>query len=651
MRITTSSHLRGLGVVATVLTALVLAGPAHGASTASTAIVVDGTQPGAKISNADFGADFLAPDGGMGSFDTATGAFYPSFVRQLGTSAYVGSLRFPGGITAESYDWERAIGPESQRTDNPIGPSSGPTDSSVGPDEFGRLLDKSGASGVVTTDFGTGSAAEAAAFVQYMTGAAGSSVWADRRVANGHRAPYDVPYWEVGNEEYSTDYWRTGTVVTDNAPAGANCPTVATCLYIFGGSTSFANQKVVGYADRTASASTSTGAADQSFYVAYPPVDTSSTPSTVEVGGQAWTQVSSLASVAAGADDYTLDPTSGEISFGDGTHGAIPPAGQTITASYVSGPHDGFNQFYTAMKQANPHIQVCSTDTSTDFIEAMGSSYPYDCLQDHPYVGSGDASPTLPIATYENDVMAAPTTETAAAQTLEATITADAGHPIPLELSEYGQLINATPDPSVVPYYLNSLDEALVNASQLADWITLGVPVADRQLLAAELPAASAVTSGLPGAAPYAVTGAITTPGPQTVVQPTAQYVRLMSPLAGESLLGSQITGNPTLTTTSSGSAVGAVSVVAGSGRGAVDVVAINRSATGEVPATIDLAGFHGRGRAVVRTLDGPSALSDNTAAAPNTVTTSSSAVPVAKGQAELTLPAHSISLVQIDGL
>jgi alpha-N-arabinofuranosidase len=322
-----------------------------------------------------------------------------------------------------------------------------------------------------------------------------------------------------------------------------------------------------------------------------------------------------------------------------------------ITATYTSGPHDGFNAFYAAMKQANPNIKVCATDTSTDFIAAMGSTYPYDCLQDHPYVGTGDAAPTLPIATYENDVMAAPTTEMASAQSLESTIVADAGHAIPLELSEYGQLINATPDPTTAPYYLNSLDEALVNASQLADWITLGVPVADRQLLTAELPAPAAVTSGLPGAAPFAVTGAITTPGPQTVVQPTAQYMRVMSPLADTQLLPSQVDGNPTLTTTASGAAVGAVSAVAGSGAGHVEVVAINRSATSNLPATIDLTGFRGHGAATVTTLNGPSALSDNTAAAPNTVTTRTSIAPVSKGQTRLTLPAHSISLVQLNGL
>jgi alpha-N-arabinofuranosidase len=503
-----------------------ITGSARAADGPTASIVVDAAHPGDTISPAVFGSDFLAPFGGMGSFEPSAGGFAASFLDQLHGSVYTGSLRFPGGITGESYQWQRAIGPQAGRGDNAVGPANGPSPSTVGPDEFGQLLDRTGATGVMTVNFGTGSADQAAELVQYMTGAPGSSAWADRRVADGHRAPYHVPYWEVGNEEYSTDYWRTGTPVTVGGPT-TGCPTVATCEYIYGGTTHFSDQKVVLAADRRATAAASTGAAAQRLQVAYPPVAPGSA-ATIDVGGQSWTQVASLASAGPTDDDYTLDSASGQIGFGDGVHGAIPPAGQTITASYDSGPHDGFLRFYRAMKRADPAIHVCATDTSADFITAMGRTLPYDCLQEHPYVSAGDASPSEPIDQYEAQVMAAPTTEASAVQTLQSEVAQGAGRHVPLVLSEYGQLINATPDPLVAPYYLNSLDEALINASQLAAWIRLGVPVADRQLLTAQLPGPSAVTSGLPGAAPFAVTGAITTPGPQTVVQPTGADLQLM---------------------------------------------------------------------------------------------------------------------------
>jgi alpha-L-arabinofuranosidase len=43
----------------------------------------------------------------------------------------------------------------------------GPQSSTVGPDEFGRLLDQTGAVGTITVNFATGTAREAADFVAY----------------------------------------------------------------------------------------------------------------------------------------------------------------------------------------------------------------------------------------------------------------------------------------------------------------------------------------------------------------------------------------------------------------------------------------------------------------------------------------------------
>lgn len=615
----------------------------------ATSITVDTAHPGSAINPAVFGSDYLAPFGGMGSFDSNSNAFWPSFTTQLTSGVGAGSLRFPGGITGQSYEWTRAIGPQSGRSANPLGPYGGPSPSTVGLDEFGSLLDLTGAAGVLDVNFATGTAAEAADLVQYMTGAPGSSTWANRRVADGHTAPYDVPYWEVGNEELRPDYWRSGTTVTAGTPpANANaCPTVATCEYIYGGTTSFTDQRVVLAADRRSSAAASTGAAGQSFEVAYPPVVSGS--ATVKVGGIAWTPVPSLSSAGPSADDYTLDPSTGTITFGDGVHGAIPPSGAVVTASYQSGPHDGFAQFYTAMKQANPAIQVCSSDTTRNFIDAMGTTQPYDCLQDHPYVGSGNISPSLPIDQYESQLMTVPDGEEAAVQSLEADADQAAGRHVPLVLSEYGQLIDSTPDPLDAPYFLNSLDEALVNASQLADWIQLGIPVADRQLLDAELPAPSAVTTGLPGAAPFATPGAITTPGPQTVVQPTGEYLALMKPLAAGRLLDATVSANPALPGSDPG-ATGDLAVVSAATPAGVQLVVINRSPTVDVASAVGFDGVTGSATATVTTLDGPSPLSDNSPQVPDTVSTGTSPAAVTGGAATITFPAHSISLVTLPG-
>ncbi|MGH8979420.1 MAG: NEW3 domain-containing protein [Acidimicrobiales bacterium] len=624
-----------------------------------TSIVLTANRSTGTVDQATMGSDYLAPFGGMGSFDTKTDSQYRSFIQQLHSSVYAGSLRFPGGITADTYHWTRAIGPQSEREDNAYGPNSGPSTSTVGPDEFGELLDETGATGVATTNFDTGNAQEAADFVEYMTGKVGTSYWADMRAKNGHLRPYDVPVWEVGNEEYSTDFWRTGTPVTVGGPPGA-CADDVTCEYIYGGSTGFTDQKVDGFANRTAGAALSTGAADQQFYVAYPPVSAGS--ATISVDGQAWTQVSSMATAGPTSDSYTVDDASGEISFGDGVHGAIPAQGTTVTASYISGPHDGFLQFYEAMKKANPTIEVCSTDTNTTFIEAMGSTLPYDCLQDHPYVGGRHATVTLPA--YEVQVMAQPNAEASSVTSLEATLAKYAQRTVPLALTEYGSLISSAPDPTEDPYYLDSLDEALLNASQLANWIRLGIPVADRQLLTAELPTPSNVTIGLPQAAPDSTTGAIVTPGPETVVEPTGEYLKLFEPLAAGRLLASTTFNNPVLTT-SGGTPTDDLSVLGASKfgtsryskfghgsdeHGSVYALVINRSPTANVDSSVSVAGFRSEGQATVTTLDGPTALSYNTQSQPHTVTTTSSRARVVNGALDMTFPAHSISLIEVDG-
>ena len=433
-----------------------------------TVVAVDTTRTLGPVSKADFGQVYQWDFDGMGTFDPASGRFYAQFVHQLTDVVQPGSLRYPGGITSDTFHWERAIGPGQERTPNAYGPSSGPSASTVGPDEFGHLLDQTGASGVITVNFGTGTAQEAAEFVSYMTGAAGTSKWADLRVKNGHPRPYNVRWWGVGNEANQPTelYWRGGAPVSIGGPR-RGCQPVVTCLYVYGGSTHFTRQAVVGSADRSPRASFSTGAPAQSFYAAYPPVVRSS--AVVHVGGTVWRKVAGLSASGPRSHVYALDPGSGRITFGDGVHGAMPPAGAQVTLSYVSGPHDGFLQFYKAMKAANPMIRVCSSDAETAFFKLMGSLLRYDCLQDDNYASSGTVGNDVAINAYEKDIMVAPQSLAEQAERLEAAAGRYAGHNVPLIETEYGQLLNS--NPSGYPYYHYSLDEALLNASQLVEWI------------------------------------------------------------------------------------------------------------------------------------------------------------------------------------
>lgn len=607
-------------------------------TTPTSVIAIDTNANAGTVNKAALGHAFLWPFHGMGSFDPTSEQFYAKFLHELDDVIQPGSIRYPGGITAESFHWLRAVGPQSKRSPNAFSPTSGPSPSTVGPDEFGQLLDRTGATGIVTVNFGTGTAAEAAAFVAYMTGEPGSSVWADLRAANGHREPYNVPWWEVGNEEWGAKYWRSGQPVSVGGPPNA-CRNVATCLYLYGGATRFTRQRVVGYADRTEDAAVSRGTPNQVFYVAYPPVVPSS--ATIYVDDVPWTRVDSLSDARSTEHVYTLHPGTGAIQFGDGNHGAIPPPGAVVTATYVSGPHDGLVQFYQAMKAANPHIFVCSADETADFVASAGSTVPYDCLQHHHnYASSGDVPDDLPIDEYQRQIMSVPEKEATATMQLEQSIVAAAGHPVPLVVSEYGQLLKSNPDG--YPYYHLSLDEALLNASQLIAFLNLGIPVVNRQLLTAEIPPPDRCCNSLPSAAPFATTAAIGTPGPDTVLEATGMVYHLFAPTAGHPIIPSRVLANPSLAFVR-GENIGTLSTFATSQEDGVYLIVINRSPDDDVRARVALEGASVTGQVSWTELNGASSLSYNTLSAPQSVRFVKRSLSVDGSAFDVTFPRHSV--------
>ena len=84
----------------------------------------------------------------------------------------------------------------------------------------------------------------------------------------------------------------------------------------------------------------SSGLPDQQITLANSPVDATSIQLTVTTGEEppvAWTAREDLFASAATATDYALDPNTGTITFGDGSHGLIPPAGSDITVTYRYG--------------------------------------------------------------------------------------------------------------------------------------------------------------------------------------------------------------------------------------------------------------------------------------------------------------------------
>jgi alpha-N-arabinofuranosidase len=126
-------------------------------------------------------------------------------------------VRWPGGCFADEYHWREGIGPRATRPVKVNTNWGGVTESNAfGTHEFMDFAEQIGAAPYVTGNVGSGSPQEMAEWVEYMTAPAGSL--AELRARNGHKAPWKLPYFGIGNElwgcggnmrvEYAADVTR-----------------------------------------------------------------------------------------------------------------------------------------------------------------------------------------------------------------------------------------------------------------------------------------------------------------------------------------------------------------------------------------------------------------------------------------------------------
>ena len=189
-----------------ILLALGLTCAAAGAQDAIT-VRLDTSQPGPKIDRHIFG----------------------QFTEQLGTQIYNGIwvgrhskipnvrgirkdvvaalrelhvpvARWPGGCYADQYHWRDGIGRKHAARIN--GSWGGVLDTNAfGTHEFMDFADQIGAEAYISLNVGSGTAKEAADWLEYMT-AGKPTALAKERAANGHPAPYKVAYKGIGNESW-----------------------------------------------------------------------------------------------------------------------------------------------------------------------------------------------------------------------------------------------------------------------------------------------------------------------------------------------------------------------------------------------------------------------------------------------------------------
>jgi alpha-N-arabinofuranosidase len=152
-------------------------------------------------------------------------------LRGLGVPA----IRWPGGCFADEYHWREGVGARAKRPIKINTHWGGVTEpNTVGTHEFMDLVGQVGAEAYISGNVGNGTPQEMAEWVEYMTSPAGTL--ADERAKNGHKAPWAVPFFGIGNElwgcggnmraEYAADVTRRYATFI-KAPAGTKVTKIA----------------------------------------------------------------------------------------------------------------------------------------------------------------------------------------------------------------------------------------------------------------------------------------------------------------------------------------------------------------------------------------------------------------------------------------
>jgi len=131
------------------------------------------------------------------------GLWRPDVVKAL-KAMNPGIVRF-GGTTVESFDWEQTIGNWDARPPIPDDPWGGLQENFVGLEEFVQLVQYIGAEPLICLRWTGKLPDDAAHEVEYFNGAPDTK-WGRIRAKNGHREPYHVKFWQIGNEVSGPEY-------------------------------------------------------------------------------------------------------------------------------------------------------------------------------------------------------------------------------------------------------------------------------------------------------------------------------------------------------------------------------------------------------------------------------------------------------------
>ena len=116
-------------------------------------------------------------------------------------------VRYPGGNFVSGYHWLDGVGPKKDRPAVLDRAWNSLETNQFGTNEFVTWARAVGTEPLFGLNFGTASAEDAAALVEYCNVADGTK-WSNLRRAHGYEQPHNVKYWCVGNEMDGT--WQIG---------------------------------------------------------------------------------------------------------------------------------------------------------------------------------------------------------------------------------------------------------------------------------------------------------------------------------------------------------------------------------------------------------------------------------------------------------
>ncbi|MGX7071580.1 hypothetical protein [Helcococcus kunzii] len=386
-----------------------------------------------------FGINHRYAFNGYGTFDSTTMKMRPKFVdlyKQVG----FGSIRYPGGTISNLFNWKETIGPKETRTKQIHGFYDNPNQSGIAPNfgltEIANFADDANSEIVYVYGMGRGSSLDASDLIEYLNAEVGTNPnggidWAQVRADNGHKEPYNIKYFEIGNQPqqgsngngdgtWSQGYWMDYT--------GANEKS-----YVEGATVNIQNQIAVKWDDWNRRASVTDSSKNQVRYMKYANANPKKyennvisnddnfvaiiedSVSNVSVGGESWQIVKNLVDYGPTDKVVQIDYSNGAIKFGDGVNGAIPEAGRQVTVSYQV-KRDGFIDISKSMRETmnkinekegkdNP-IFIYSGYETVGFInrmEQLNANDLYDGMAVHPYSGTPNGVTNEPF--YDNAML------------------------------------------------------------------------------------------------------------------------------------------------------------------------------------------------------------------------------------------------------